>query len=121
MQPHRTFFLRWASGALLLIVALLGVHVDAAASRAGVMPQIAAATEAVLQPAPAMGDCVPCAYCYAGPAPTAHGLSGQFKEQAAPTWAALAPAAARSQRHVGSEAKQPQLVPLRIAYSRWNK
>jgi hypothetical protein len=104
---------------MLLFVALLGIDVHAAAPRADVVPQMVADTAVVSHHAPAMGDCMPCAYCYAGPASTVHGFGGESREHDTAAWTALAKAEPALRRSFASERRGPAPVPARIAYCRW--
>jgi hypothetical protein len=105
---------------MLLFAALLGIDVHAGAPRAEVMQQMRADTEVMPHHAPAMGHCVPCAYCYLGPASAAQSTSGEPKGQDAPAWTALAEAPSALQRLVDTGVRRPSLVPVRIAYCRWS-
>jgi hypothetical protein len=121
VQPLEALTLRRCiSGVMLLFIALLGADVRAAAPRAEVMPQMTAGTEVMPHGAPAMGDCMPCAYCYTGPASTVQGTSGESKEQDAPAWIALAQTASASQGLVNTSGERQSPVPVRIAYCRWS-
>ncbi len=118
MQPHRTFAARWGiSGALLVFFALLGIDVRAAVPGAEVVQKMRAATGAMPRSTPAMGDVMPCAYCYAGPAPTVDGFSGESKEPNASGWVAFAKAPA-PQARVHCDGRRRPPLPLRIAYCR---
>jgi hypothetical protein len=112
---------RWGiGGALLLFLALLGVDARASVPSAEVVHQMVAATEATSESAPAMGDFRPCAYCYAGPATTVHGFSGESKEQDVSAWVALAKAAPAQPWHAHCDGRRPSPLPVRIAYCRWS-
>ena len=121
MQLPETLTLRCRiSGVVLLFIALLGIDAHAGASRAEVMPQMVADTEVMPHHTPAMGDCMPCAYCYTGPASTVQTTSGESKEQDEQAWTALAEAPAPLP-FVDTNGRRPSPVPVRIAYCRWSK
>jgi hypothetical protein len=105
---------------MLLFAALLGIDVHAAMPRADVMPQMVADTEAMSHAGPAMGDCMPCAHCYTGPAPTVQSNSGESKEHDAQAWTTLSAPTEAPLRPVQTADRRPSTVPVRIAYCRWS-
>ena len=120
MQPSKSLALRYYISGLLLLVAMLGIDTRAAAPLADAMPQMMADTDVVSDRTPAMGDCMPCAYCYSGPMSTVQGFSGESREQEPSAWTALASAASPLQGFVNAIGRRPSPVPVRIAYCRWS-
>jgi hypothetical protein len=119
VQPRRVFAVRWnSSGALLLLLALLGVEAGAGAPSAEVVQHIEAAAEGAFRVASAMDDFLPCVYCHARPATMVHGFSGESKEQDGLAWVALPKPASAGPLPIATE-KQPSPLPLRIVYCRW--
>ena len=119
MQPLSSLAMRYGIGGLLVFVALLGIDARAGTSSADAMPQMVAHTDVMSDRMPALGDCVPCAYCYTGPASTVQGFSGESKEREPSPWTVLASAAPLA-RFVDVTGRRSLPVPVRIAYSRWS-
>lgn len=67
---------------------------------------------------PQMSDSMPCARCFAAPAPAVQGVSAEPGEPTEPAWRAHATAAPDSCLLMDAGNQLPRL-PVRIAFCRW--
>lgn len=104
-------------GALFVCLALLTVSTQASSAEVQQARSVLEPAAASLATSSAI-DCLPCAGCYAAPAPSTHGFGGEGYEPDAPRW----------RLHAALSGDSPGLfarrclraaVPVRIAFCRW--
>ena len=118
MRPTILVFRCRALGGVVVSLCLALSVPDAEASVSMVQDAHSMATSAVVPSPPDAMDCVPCARCYAAPAPPMGRITGNAHEAETPAW--RFDATQRLDPEVMLDAGgQRMLLPLRIVYCRW--
>ncbi len=111
---------RWCALAAALVWLCLALIATGAHASSSATQEVRAIPAHALtsQGMPEASDCVPCALCYAAPAPISHTLTVEAKVAESFTWFAPAPTHRPELRFL-SKPRCRKHVPIRISFCRW--